>query len=66
MTDLTKRIIYPTETGVAIICPADCGVTIEEIAKKDVPAGREYKIINTSDLPADRSTRSNWKYEDFK
>lgn len=42
-----KRIIYPTdEGGVAIIVPADCGLTIEQIAAKDVPAGKPYKIVD--------------------
>lgn len=59
-----KRIIYPTtEGGVAIIVPApDCGLTIEEIAAKDVPAGVEYKIIDVSEVPADRTFRSAWEY----
>ena len=66
MVNLTKRIIYPADIGVAVIVPCDCGLTVEEIAAKDVPAGKEYKIINASDLPTDRSTRNDWKYEDFK
>lgn len=45
---MTKRIIYQApEGGVAIVVPApDCGLTIEEIAVKDVPAGVKYKIID--------------------
>jgi hypothetical protein len=32
---MKKRIIYPTDDGVAIIIPApECGLTIEEIAAK--------------------------------
>jgi hypothetical protein len=32
-----KRIIYPTdEGGVAVIVPADCGLTIEQVAAKDI------------------------------
>ena len=46
---MNKRIIYPTdEGGVAVIVPADCGKTIEEIAAKDVPAGKPYKIVDVS------------------
>ena len=35
------KIIYPNdEGGVAVITPApECGLSIEEIARKDVPAG---------------------------
>ena len=58
------RIIYPTpEGGVAIIVPApDCGLTIEEIAAKDVPAGTPYKIVDASDIPSDRTFRNAWEY----
>lgn len=61
---MTKRIIYPTdEGGVAIIIPAqDCGMTIEEIAAKDVPAGKPFKIIDTADVPTDRTFRDAWEY----
>ena len=59
-----KRIIYPTDDGgVAIIVPApECGLTIEEIASKDVPEGKEYKIIDTADVPSDRTFRNAWEY----
>jgi len=58
------RIIYPTpEGGVAIIIPApDCGLTIEEIAAKDVPAGVEFKIIEADEIPTDRTFRNAWEY----
>jgi hypothetical protein len=62
---MNSRIIYPTdEGGVAIIVPAaECGLTIEEIAAKDVPAGKPYKIVPTSDIPSDRSFRDAWEYQ---
>jgi hypothetical protein len=58
------RIIYPTpEGGVAIIIPApDCGLTIEQIAAKDVPAGVPYSIVDASDIPSDRTLRNAWEY----
>jgi len=61
---MTKRIIYPTdEGGVAVIIPApECGLTIEEIAAKDVPAGKPFKIIDTEDVPTDRTFRNAWEY----
>tara|TARA_R110000868_G_C10733936_1_gene751841 strand:+ start:107 stop:295 length:189 start_codon:yes stop_codon:yes gene_type:complete len=60
---MDKRIIYPNESGgVSIIIPADCGLTIEEIAAKDVPSGVPYKIIDASDVPSDRTFRSAWEY----
>jgi hypothetical protein len=59
-----KRIIYPTDDGgVAIIVPAlECGLTVEEIAAKDIPAGKPFKIIDTADVPTDRTFRNAWEY----
>ena len=61
---MTQRIIYPTDNGVAIIVPADCGLTIEEIAAKDVPEGKPYKIVDVADIPTDRTFRNAWQYEE--
>lgn len=62
---MNQRIIYPTdEGGVAVIIPADCGLTIEEIAAKDVPEGKPYKIINTEDVPTDRTFRNAWEFSE--
>lgn len=58
------RIIYPTdEGGVAVIIPAaECGLSIEEIAAKDVPAGKPYKIVEDTDIPSDRTFRDAWEF----
>lgn len=62
---MDKRIIYPTdEGGVAVIIPADCGLTIEQIAAKDVPAGKPYKIVDVADIPSDRSERAAWEVDE--
>ena len=61
---MNSRIIYQTdEGGVAIIVPADCGLTIEEIAAKDVPAGKPYEIVGVADIPTDRTFRGAWSWE---
>ena len=61
---MNKRIIYPTDDGgVVILIPAiECGLTIEEIAAKDVPAGKPYKIVDVADIPSDRTFRNAWEY----
>ena len=57
------RIIYPTDDGgVAVIVPAECGLTINEIAAKDVPEGKSFKIVNVSEIPSDRTFRGAWEY----
>jgi hypothetical protein len=61
---MDKRIIYPTDDGgVAVIVPApNCGLTIEEIAAKDVPTGKDYQIVDVADVPSDRTFRNAWEY----
>jgi len=61
---MNQAIIYPNNTGgVALVIPApECGFTIEEIAAKDVPAGKPYKIVNYSDLPEDHTFFNAWEY----
>lgn len=61
---MSQRILYPTDDGgVAVITPApNCGLTIEQIAAKDVPAGKPYRIVNVGDVPADRTFRDAWEY----
>lgn len=60
---MDKRIIYKTdEGGVAVIVPApNSGLSIEEVAKKDVPAGKEYFIVDASEIPSDRTFRNAWE-----
>ena len=62
---MNSRIIYPTdEGGVAVLVPApECGLTIEEIAAKDVPVGKPYKIVDVADIPSDRTFRAAWETE---
>ena len=50
---MNKIIIYPNENGgiVALIPAIDCGLTVEEIAIKDVPQNKKFKIIDTLSLP---------------
>ena len=61
---MNQRIIYPLDNGgVAVVVPApECGLTIEEIAAKDVPDGRPFKIIDVADVPSDRTFRNAWEY----
>ena len=70
------RILYKQSNGVvSVVCPApkilleinpDTGQlwTIEDIAKKDVPTGYKYKIVEDSDIPTDRSFRDAWTVDE--
>ena len=61
---MNQRIIYPNdEGGVSVIVPSTNCLqehTIEEIAAKDVPAGKPYKIVSVDDIPSDRTFRDAW------
>ena len=62
---MNQRIIYQNdEGGISIIVPAEeCGLTIEEIATKDVPQGKAYNIVDVSDIPEDRTFRNAWTWQ---
>ena len=61
---MNQVIIYQNdEGGVAVIHPAPEAIasrTITEIAIKDVPFGKPFKIIQVSEIPADRTERNLW------
>ena len=62
---MEKRIIYQNDTGgVAVLIPADCGLTIEQIAAKDVPTGKPYRIVDAADIPTDREWRAEWTVDE--
>ena len=48
---------------VAIIIPTDnCGLTVQQIQAKDVPADKTSYIIDATEVPTDRSFRNAWTY----
>lgn len=60
------RVIYPNdEGGVSILTPVpDCGLTLEEIIAKDIPAGKPHQVIDKSEVPTDRTFRNAWEYSE--
>ena len=61
-----KRIIYKNEDGsVGVIVPiTESGLTVEQIAKKDVSTGVKYKIVNVSEISGDRTFRDAWTIDE--
>jgi len=58
------KIIYQTQDGIAVITPAaNCPLTIEQVAAKDVPTGSPYKIVEDSFVPSDRTFRNAWEVD---
>ena len=47
---MTKRILFQNlDGGISVITPSG-ELSVEETAKKDVPSGVKYKIIDASDM----------------
>jgi hypothetical protein len=61
---MNQRIIFQNDKGgVSVIVPSPNCLqehTIQEIAEKDVPAGKPYKIVSVDDIPSDRTFRNAW------
>ena len=58
-------IIYQqTDQSVAILIPAECGLTLEQIGQKDVPSGAPFWIVDASTIPADRTFRDAWELDE--
>ena len=61
---MNQVIIYNQDNGVvAIVRPTEEALEqhgIQAIAIKDVPAGKPFKIVDASAIPADRTFREAW------
>ena len=67
MANSDYRIIYYKEghTTVTIGIPMDnTELTVEEMAKKNVPTGQKYKIVDVADIPSDSSFRDAWQVDE--
>lgn len=62
---MAKRIIFKNSNGVAVVVPSPHWKgTMDELAKKDVPTGKKYKIVDASDIPSDRTFRNAWEVDE--
>ena len=65
---MKNRIIYKNKDNtVAILIPAQevlDTVGLKAIAEKDVPHNLPYWIVNTSDIPTDRTFRNAWEVDE--
>ena len=63
-----QKIVFKNKDGsVGVINPTQEAINvfgIEAIAKKDVPAGLSYKIVDESEIPSDRTFRNAWEWDD--
>ena len=67
-----SKIIYKNqssniESDITIIIPSPEALetmTIDQIARKDVPTGFAYKIVDDNFIPTDRTFRNAWTIND--
>lgn len=58
---MTKVIIYQnSEGGASIVRQVNTNKSIEDIAKKVVPDGISYEIVDDDKIPTDRTFRNAW------
>ncbi|MGX1127303.1 hypothetical protein [Pseudomonas sp. HLS-6 TE3448] len=61
---MDKRILFqPAGAPAAVLIPCDCGLTLEEIGAKDVPAGLLFWIVDADSVPEDRAFRDAWELD---
>lgn len=62
---MALRIVYQLlDTSVSSMTPCDCGLTIQEIARQDVPHGVPFWIVDESVIPVDPVARKEWALTD--
>jgi len=60
---MNKIVIYEgAGNSVSILQPCKCGLTVEQIAEKDVPEGSDYAIVDADSIPSDLTFFPVWKY----
>ena len=66
MADTNKRIIYMQDNGiVAVLIPSPNEKrSLDELAKKDVPTGKKYKIVDVAEVSSDRTFRNAWEIDE--
>ena len=58
---MTQAIIYPQDNGtIALVIPTG-ELSIEDVAKKDVPAGKPYLIVDAASIPEDHTFFNGWE-----
>ena len=62
------KIIFKNENGgVSVVYPTEealYSMSIDEIAKRCVPTGLRYKIVEDSEIPTDRTFRNAWTVDE--
>jgi hypothetical protein len=58
---MTQAIIYPQDNrNIALVMPTG-ELPIEDVAQKDVPAGKPYLIVDAASIPEDHTFFGAWE-----
>jgi len=64
---MTQKIIYKTDDGGVAVISLSSSIldkySINDIAAKEVPSGKPYKIVDETDMPSDRTFRDAWEVD---
>lgn len=60
---MAQKVIFPNDGGgISVLTPIlDSGLTVEQIALKDVPAGKPFLIVDDTAFPEDDEYREAWE-----
>jgi hypothetical protein len=61
---MTQRILITNDNGASIGVIVPSSQHTAEFCVKDVPVGAKYKIVDTADVPSDRTFRNAWEVTD--
>lgn len=62
---MSKVIIYKNANGNVSICYPSPDLDVNEVARKDVPIGTDYWIVEDTDLPSDFEFFNAWELDIF-
>lgn len=60
---MEKRILHSnSDNTISVLIPTG-DISVEDVARKDIPAGTPYWIIDVSEIPSDREFRNAWELD---
>lgn len=61
---MIQVLVYqPDNAPVAIVTPCDCGLTLEQIGRKDIPSGLPFWLVDKGIFPEDQTFRNAWRLD---
>jgi len=58
---MSKNILYPNGSGGICLVTPTGELAVEEVARKDVPVGVPYIILDADQIPADHTFFNAWE-----